>query len=195
MSRAIPSLVVFVLTSLCFAGDPVDLKAPPTIDAMYYARADFRFFRGYVQVNDPHDIARRQSDEKLLIEAEASYLFQIIDEPQVIPEKSREAISRALSTESPEARKQILEGPILGPMAAFVLFDRNRKPTALVTQLFGVYVTSHLQTVSGDDIFQRVGEWRVYSHCADLTELVGVAKSYAPERETPFMIWQKIAVK
>lgn len=195
MSRAIPSLIVLLLTAVCLAEDPHDLKAPPKIDAMYYARADFRHFQGHVQVLEPQDIARRQSDAKLLIEAEVNHLFQVMDEPQVIPEKSRAAISRALITDSPEDRKQILEGPMLGPMAAFVLFDRNRKPTALVTQLFGVYLTSHLQSVSGDEIFQTVGEWRAYSHCAELDELVGVATSLAPERETPFKLWQKSLFK
>ena len=190
MRQKLVLLISVVIALACWAYDPDDFRDPPALEPAFYARAEIRSFRGFVQVHKPGDVARRQHEKKLLVDAECSYICHVVAEPTPFPADTVKAISKGLFTGTPEAKAQIMNGPIMGPFTAFVLYDKHRKPMALVFQQLSVYMTFHVREVSGDDMYQRIGDWIAYSYCPEFDAIVGIATNPYPTTQTPFLKWR-----
>lgn len=190
MHKILTMLFLVIVSPSCFAFDPNDYREAPTTEAVFYAQAEFRSFRGFVQVLDPRDIAQGQYEKGFLVDAECSYLCHVVAEPKPLPPESAKQICASLFANSPEAKAQIMNGPMLGWFTAFVLYDKQRKPVAIVFQQLGVFFTSHVRDVGMGDMYQSIGDWEAYSYSKAFAKLVGVAKNYPPPTETPFLKWQ-----
>lgn len=177
-----------IISSLYGRDDERFAKPPAAIDAAFVAPAFMRSYFLDVQAIEPQWLYSKQIENWFPIESYASYVAVVFDVPTPIG-KDLKASFAELATTSEQSKKNVKNGPMLGPQSAYIVFDSAKPPILIIYLHFGQIVTSHAHEVSGGDTFQAFEGWKSYN---EIPALTGFLESLGPEKQaydTPFLKW------
>ncbi len=143
----------------------------------------------HIQALEPRWLYVKQIQNWFPIKSHTSYVARIVAEPTPIDQDLKAEFEKLAQT-SNDAKKEIEIGPMLGPEAAYVIFNSEKKPVLIVYRQFGVLCSSHPNSVSGNDTFQAFDGWTSYNVSSAISSFLEAIEPEKHIYETPFIKWK-----
>jgi len=189
MLRLLITLFLVVGQMVSRADEAWYSKPPEKIEAAFAAPAEMRSYSLDVQAIEPRWLYEKQLEDWFPIKSFTSYVARIVAEPTPISGEL-EAEFEKLAKTSEDAKKEIETGPLMGPKAAYVIFNSKKKPVLIVYRQFQVLWSSHPHSVSGSDTFQAFEGWTSYNLNSAISEFLEKIEPKKRIYETPFTKWK-----
>ena len=189
MKQFLISLLVVAVHCEVVALDDDEAKQPPIIQPAFVVAATMRSYYLDVQAIEPRWLYEKQIEKWFPIQSHASAVAVVTETPKPVPPALVPAFS-GLATTDKAAEDYVVNGPVMGPTRAYILFDAQRRPIVILYLHFEVLRAARAHEVSRSDTFQAYEGWESYRRAPDLVAFLATLDPAAP-LETAFEKWKK----